>query len=232
MKKVLIKGFTLVELLIVMALIAILAAALVATLDPIEQINKARDARITNDSAEVLAGIERFYASIQEYPWEGWQDDVSSNDAVGYHSGMNGMGICGSVNERNDTGEDSDAIATTCNSTSTTGDVGVLIDAKELKGAFANKAEFQNMIASPTDWGEGLYLYHDGTGNIYVCFVPKSKTYRQNKSKLRCIDATGGVADNYAQEDGTNCVAPASAGDEAWDFDGTSTEAIFVCSPE
>ena len=48
------KGFTLVELLIVIALISILSVAVLATINPIEQSNKARDAKFKNDAAEFL----------------------------------------------------------------------------------------------------------------------------------------------------------------------------------
>ena len=37
------KGFTLIELLIVIAILGILAIALLATLDPFEQLRKSRD---------------------------------------------------------------------------------------------------------------------------------------------------------------------------------------------
>ena len=55
------KGFTLVELLIVIALIAILSVAVLATINPIEQSNKARDAKFKNDAAEVMNSYERFW---------------------------------------------------------------------------------------------------------------------------------------------------------------------------
>ncbi len=70
MKKIILeKGFTLVELLIVIALISILSVAVLATINPIEQSNKARDAQWKNDSAEVLSAYERYYASLNRYPW-------------------------------------------------------------------------------------------------------------------------------------------------------------------
>ena len=50
------KGFTLVELLIVIALIAILSVAVLATINPIEQANKANDSTTQNDAAEVIDG--------------------------------------------------------------------------------------------------------------------------------------------------------------------------------
>lgn len=71
------KGFTLVELLIVIALIAILSVAVLATINPIEQSNKARDAAMKNDAAEVLAAYERYYASQNYYPW-----NIGTSDAT------------------------------------------------------------------------------------------------------------------------------------------------------
>ena len=74
-------GFTLVELLIVIALISILAVAVLATINPIEQSNKARDARVQNDAAEVMNAYERYYASIQSYPWMDFEgEDVDNNN--------------------------------------------------------------------------------------------------------------------------------------------------------
>jgi len=63
------KGFTLVELLIVIALIAILSVAVLATINPIEQANKAKDSTMQNDAAEVLNAYERYYAAQASYPW-------------------------------------------------------------------------------------------------------------------------------------------------------------------
>ena len=91
------RGFTLVELLIVIALISILAVAVLATINPIEQANKARDARVQNDAAEVMNAYERYYASLQQYPWEIFADALSTADAVAFRSDDFGFGICNST---------------------------------------------------------------------------------------------------------------------------------------
>ena len=63
------KGFTLIELLIVIAVIAILAVAILSAINPVEQLNKANDARRRSDTAELLNTLERYYTTLQTYPW-------------------------------------------------------------------------------------------------------------------------------------------------------------------
>jgi len=116
------RGFTLVELLIVIALIGILSVAVLATINPIEQANKARDAKFQNDAAEVLNAYERYYASLNTYPW-GNPEDVGETIAVSTGAGFGVAGV---------------------------GTTGVLITTSELKSSFAAKAPF-NTSSSAVD---------------------------------------------------------------------------------
>lgn len=56
------KGFTLIELLIVIALLGALAVALLAALDPLEQIRKGTDTGVRNTVAEIHSGATRYAA--------------------------------------------------------------------------------------------------------------------------------------------------------------------------
>lgn len=56
------KGFTLIELLIVIALLGALAVALLAALDPLEQIKKGTDTGVRNTVAEIHGAIVRYSA--------------------------------------------------------------------------------------------------------------------------------------------------------------------------
>lgn len=63
------KGFTLIELLVVIGILGILAAALIATIDPFEQLNKAQDATVKNIMVEYIDANIRYYATHTAYPW-------------------------------------------------------------------------------------------------------------------------------------------------------------------
>jgi prepilin-type N-terminal cleavage/methylation domain-containing protein len=61
-------GFTLIEMLIVIAIIGILAIAVLSAINPVEQTRKARDTRRKSNSAELLNALERYYATNEAYP--------------------------------------------------------------------------------------------------------------------------------------------------------------------
>ena len=61
------KGFTLIEMLIVIAVIGVLAVAVLSAINPIEQMRKARDTRRRSNAAELLNALERYYATFEDY---------------------------------------------------------------------------------------------------------------------------------------------------------------------
>lgn len=63
------KGFTLIELLVVVGILGILAAALIATIDPFEQLNKAQDTTMKNLSTEFVSANVRYYGTHSALPW-------------------------------------------------------------------------------------------------------------------------------------------------------------------
>lgn len=221
-----IKGFTLVELLIVIALIAILSVAVLAPINPIEQANKARDASIQNDAAEVLNALERFYANSQTYPWMYYLDadgggQLTIDDPVFLESDDGGFGICHlPVSDVNNAATDQANCDMTTN-------FGILLEADELKSSFANKSPFQNV---DVDTSKLWLMKNSGAGGaIHVCFVPRSNANRNNSQIMRCIDdGSGGVtAGVYKVNEGrcTNTVT-------SWDEPYFGEEAMFMCVPE
>lgn len=63
------RGFTLIELLVVLGILGILAAGLLAAIDPFEQLKKGRDTNMRNTAIELLNASTRYYATHGELPW-------------------------------------------------------------------------------------------------------------------------------------------------------------------
>lgn len=62
------KGFTLMELIVVIAILGILLGTIVFTLNPIDQIRKGRDSQRKNDLAQIQRGLEQYYSDNGRYP--------------------------------------------------------------------------------------------------------------------------------------------------------------------
>lgn len=65
--------------LVVFAMVSIMGVAILATINPSGQVNKARDAVNKNNAAEVLNAVERYYAKKNMMPW-------GANSKDGYSS--------------------------------------------------------------------------------------------------------------------------------------------------
>ena len=63
------KAFTLIELLIVIAILAILGLGILIALDPVEQTRRASDSTVQQSAIEIKDAVNRFYAADLYYPW-------------------------------------------------------------------------------------------------------------------------------------------------------------------
>lgn len=164
------KGFTLVELLIVIALIGVLAVAVLAAINPLEQLNRARDTGMESDASQLLAAIDRYYASQEKFPWvvtapgtypsnETALTIISAKDPV--------IGIC------------ADAGCTP----------GELLTKYELKSEFKNR----KFITATSDVDK-LWLGKatGASSSVYACWVPTSQAKRTFATKpTDAIPSTG-----------------------------------------
>lgn len=62
-------GFTLIELLIVIGILGILAALLLATIDPFQQLKKGQDTQARETAASYLDANTRYFGTHNGYPW-------------------------------------------------------------------------------------------------------------------------------------------------------------------
>lgn len=79
------KGFTLLELMIVIAVLSILSAGIITILNPYEQIQKANDSRRKSDLSQLQKAIEQYYEDNGRYPL---QSDDGSYQIVGVNSNI------------------------------------------------------------------------------------------------------------------------------------------------
>lgn len=73
-------GFTLVELLVVMAILVFLGVGLLATLNPIFQVDKANDARRKKDLGKIKVAFEEYYNDKGCYPSGELLDRLRNSD--------------------------------------------------------------------------------------------------------------------------------------------------------
>lgn len=176
------QGFTLVELLLVISILAILAIVALAALNPVEQINRSRDAASLSDAKELQMAAERFYVNKGFYPWFASQSvpaitTSARNTANTFLVANNGTILA----VKSLTG--CDVLTRLAIGNTVVGCEGT----NELKESFVKKvAQLKGQA--------GYYLYHYGRDNEnaipYFCFIPKSSKFK-NEAKARCQDASG-----------------------------------------
>jgi len=192
--------------LIVIGLLGAIALIVIAAINPIEQTNRARDARFKADAGQLISAIDRYFAAKSEFPWvtSGEVDnnegelDFASSSTVDY-------GLC----------------ATTTCSASTETDWGELIAANELKQEFMERDFVQE--GGGTDGMKKIMIGKPSgsSASVYACFIPAS-----NSTKEKACD-DGNV---YTLSGGSR-TAVATAACEGKE-DSYVTNSWYVCVPE
>ena len=194
-------GFTMIELLIVIAILGILAVAVLSAINPIEQINRGRDTGSRSDAEQLLTAIDRYYAMQGYFPWQ-----MNPNDPIGIHGGADDQ----MVHIDNTLNQVSDCPILYLLSDTTaclTADCADSVGSQELKVTFVDKV-------SATNYNE-LYIYHsdDDYASTYVCFAPQSNSFRVEALARFDYDADGTIEAAEVPDDyPTNAYAQAPDG--------------------
>lgn len=159
------RGFTMIELLIVISILGILAVAVLSAINPIEQINRGRDTGSQSDAEQMLSAIDRFYAFQGYYPWvqnpveaDNIDDFTLIDDA--WESTIVGCTVLERLSE-------GDSLLPLCAA------------GQELKLTFVQR--ITNPGYNP------IFIYNRATSgdSTYICFEPQSGAFKQ-KATERC----------------------------------------------
>jgi len=179
------QGFTMIELLIVIAVLGILAVAVLSAINPIEQINRSRDTGSRSDAEQLVSAIDRYYTAKGYYPW--MSSANSTNTACDFTPLALRTDTCGA-----------DPVAL--------GVLGVLSTGgtSEIKDSFVTRVTGAN--------ARTLSVYNNGTGgdSTYVCFIPQSSSFR-DEAWIRCTAALPGDFPAGACPAGNTCVGAADS---------------------
>jgi prepilin-type N-terminal cleavage/methylation domain-containing protein len=161
-------GFTLMELLIVIGVLGILAAGLLAAIDPFEQLKKARDTNNRNATIELLQAFQRFYSTHGDFPW-----NMEKYDA-----------ICG-----RDTGQILDGFGSIYEFSLSIQDTRL---ADCVMGAMIPDGELKETYMSGIA-GTDIFVGSDTQDktNVVVCFQPESKSNRSDSATKYLINTIG-----------------------------------------
>lgn len=205
-------GFTMIELLIVIAVLGILAVAVLASINPIEQINRGRDTGSRSDAEQLISAIDRYYAAKGYYPW------MTNGVSVNTTTDASGTPSTGSLLQLNAAGVTVGADAV---------DVLTIMSSG---GAAELKSSFTSRLVDPSA-SNFLAIYNSGVSgeSTYACFIPKSSSFRE-EAWNRCSNDTHDDLDSSLPADfpteacpNTGACATAASSDQA--------TGCYICLP-
>lgn len=169
-------GFTMIELLIVIAVLGILAVAVLSAINPIELMNRGRDTGSKSDVEQVASAVDRHYTARGYFPW--MSNAASTNVSTATVAIPSGFVPLTTVNTQ--VGGDAVAVLTQLS----TGGLA------ELKASFISRITATGYRT--------LNIYNDGAAgsSTYVCFIPQSIATRE-EAWNRCGQTNGTLPGDF-----------------------------------
>lgn len=161
------KGFTLMELLIVIGVLGILAAGLLAAIDPFEQLKKARDSNYRSGAIEFLQSLQRYYANHGYFPWRASGTACATDNSATLAPTTPVASLAAATVK---VGSTQDTAIKTC--------IDDLIADGELKTTFS-----QGLNTT-------LYLSSWAKTSVRVCYSPESKSVRNDAQTNLHLEGT------------------------------------------
>jgi prepilin-type N-terminal cleavage/methylation domain-containing protein len=94
MKKIFQDGFTLVELLVGIAVLAIIASVVVIGIDPIKKINVTKDAAAKSDISQIVNALQRRYSNAEKLTYPESLDELKGNELKNVPNQQSGAFDC------------------------------------------------------------------------------------------------------------------------------------------
>jgi len=180
-------AFTMIELLIVIAILGILAVAVLAAINPVEQINRGRDTGSRSDAEQLLSAIDRFYAYKGYYPWTSNPNNESALTWRGVAGSTTIDYAGGSIEAWPDDVESAPCYV--LDKIASGNEDGSCVGTNEVKSSFIDKI-------TKSDYNH-LYVYFSGDAgdSLYVCFKPQSGAM-QEEAAARCGEEGAGLPED------------------------------------
>lgn len=188
-------GFTLIELLVVIGILGILAATLVATIDPFEQLKKGNDTKVQNVTVEFQTANVRYYTGQNGFPW----------DSTGTNGNTCRTDSGATLESGSTTAYDVITPKTLLAINGTTSCIQELIDTGELKAGFKTVTGALDKI-----------YFQEVSGTLKVCYKPTSKSGQKDKAANYVSTPATGVPTSWATDTGTTCKSSGGTTDCYW----------------